>query len=121
MLTPGGVIAIFLGALMLYSDNGPGYRLSLAWIIPGTVVTALFFIFIAGKGLGAQFRPIRAGKETMMGKTVNAQTRIDAQGGKVFVEGEIWNAVSETPVSTGQPVEIVGIEGLTLKVKPKQG
>ncbi len=121
VLTAGGVIAFFLGALMLFSDNGPGYRLSLAWIIPGTVVTALFFIFIAGKGLGAQFRPIRAGKETMMGKTVNAQTRIDAQGGKVFVEGEIWNAVSETPVSTGQPVEIVGIEGLTLKVKPKQG
>jgi membrane-bound ClpP family serine protease len=34
-------------------------------------------------------------------------------------KGEHWNAVSETPVEAGQPVEITGIEGLTLKVKPK--
>jgi membrane-bound ClpP family serine protease len=37
----------------------------------------------------------------------------------VFIEGEHWNAVSETPVEAGQPVEIVGINGLTLKVKTK--
>ena len=40
--------------------------------------------------------------------------------GKVFVEGEYWNAVSDVPIEAGQPVEIVGINGLTLKVKPKQ-
>ena len=43
----------------------------------------------------------------------------DPQGGRVFIEGETWNAVSDTPVEVGQPVEIIGIEGLTLKVKPK--
>jgi len=37
----------------------------------------------------------------------------------VFIEGEYWNAVSETPVELGQTVEVIGIEGLTLKVKPK--
>ena len=60
-------------------------------------MTAAFFIFVVGKGLRAQFMPVRAGKETMLGKTVNALSRIDAQGGKVFIEGENWNAVSETP------------------------
>jgi len=55
----------------------------------------------------------------MLGKTVSAQSRIDSQGGKVFIEGEYWNAVSDTPVEAGQPVEIVSIIGLTLKVKPK--
>jgi len=38
----------------------------------------------------------------------------------VFIDGEYWNAVSDAPVEVGQPVEIVGIDGLTLKVKPKQ-
>ena len=121
VLTAGGVISFFIGALMLFSNPAPGFGLSLAWIIPGTVVTALFFIFVVGKGISAQFKPVRAGTETMFGKIVNAQTRIDAQGGRVFIEGETWNAISDTPVSTGQPVEVVGIEGLTLKVKPKQG
>ena len=73
-----------------------------------------------GAGLRAQFLPVRAGRETMLGKTVPALARIDAAGGKVFVEGEYWNAVSEVPIEPGQPVEIVAVDGLTLKVKPKQ-
>ena len=87
---------------------------------PFIIVTALFFIFVAGKGIRAQFKPVQAGKETMLGRTVNALSRIDSQGGRVFIEGETWNAVSETPVEAGQPVEVTGIEGLTLKVKPKK-
>ena len=86
---------------------------------PATVVTALFFIAIVGAGLRAQFLPVRAGRETMVGKVTPALARIDASGGKVFIEGEYWNAVSETVVEKGQPVEVVGFEGLTLKVKPR--
>jgi len=119
VLTAGGILSFFLGALMLFSNATPGYGLSLRWIIPGTVVTALFFIFVVGKGIGAQFKPVRAGAETMLGRTVTALSRIDPAGGKVFIEGEHWNAVSDTPVEAGQPVEIVSIIGLTLKVKPK--
>jgi membrane-bound serine protease (ClpP class) len=55
----------------------------------------------------------------MIGKTVNVISRIDSQGGKVFIEGEYWNAVSETPVESGGNVEILAVEGLTLKVKPR--
>jgi membrane-bound serine protease (ClpP class) len=119
VLTTGGILSFFLGALMLFSNAGPGFGLPLAWVISGTLITALFFIFVVGKGIGAQFKPIRAGKETMLGKTVNALSRIDSQGGKVFIEGEYWNAVSEVAVKKDEPVEIVAVEGLTLKVKPK--
>ena len=119
ILTAGGILAFFLGALMLFNHGGPGYRLSLAWILPATALTALFFIFIVGKGIGAQFKPAQTGTGTMIGKTVNAQSRIDSAGGKVFIEGEIWNAVSATPVEAGLPVEITGVNGLTLSVKSK--
>ena len=119
ILTGGGIISFFLGALMLFDRNDASFKLSLAYIIPATVLTAAFFIFVAGAGLRAQFRPAQSGMETMLGKTAGAISRIDAGGGKVFIEGEYWNAVSETPVGSGQPVEVIGIEGLTLKVKPK--
>jgi len=119
VLTAGGMVSFFLGAMMLFNGAGPGYNLSLSWIIPATVVTAAFFVFVVGAGLRAQFKPVRAGKETMLGRTVNALSRIDTQGGRVFIEGETWNAVSDIPVEVGQPVEVIGIEGLTLKVKPK--
>src|SRR5208337_4984802 len=105
VLTVGGIVAFFLGALMLFSHAGPGFGLSPSWIVPATLITAGFFVFVVGKGIRAQFTPVQAGKETMLGRTVNALSRIDSQGGRVFVEGENWNAVSETPVEAGQPVE----------------
>src|SRR3989441_3525408 len=72
ILTGGGIISFFLGALMLFDRNDASFRLSLAYIIPATVLTAAFFIFIVGAGLRAQFRPVQSGTETMLGKTVGA-------------------------------------------------
>jgi membrane-bound serine protease (ClpP class) len=119
VLTVGGIMAFLIGSLMLFDRDDPLFRLSLAYIIPATIMTALFFAFVVGKGIRAQYLPIKAGKETMLGKTVAAFTPIDAAGGKVFVEGEYWNAVSDTPVEQGKPVEISAVLGLTLKVRPK--
>lgn len=119
VLTVGGIVSFFLGALMLFDRAEPGFRLSLSLIIPATALTALFFMFIVGAGLKAQSLPVRAGRETMLGRVVPALAPIDAAGGSVFIEGERWRAVSDVPVLEDQPVEVVGIEGLTLKVKPK--
>jgi membrane-bound serine protease (ClpP class) len=119
VLTVGGIIAFFLGLLMLFNRAPTGYHLPMTWIVAATLVTAAFFIFFVTKGIRAQFLPKRVGVQTMIGKTVGAQSRIDAKGGQVFIEGELWNAVSETPVEAGQNVEVTGIDGLTLKVKPK--
>lgn len=120
VLTFGGIIAFFLGALMLFDRSDPAFGLSLAYIIPGTVLTAGFFMFVVAAGVRAQFLPVRSGHETMLGKTAPALARIDSAGGKVFIEGEYWNATSDVPIEAGQMVEIVSMTGLSLKVKPKQ-
>lgn len=117
VLTGGGVVAFFFGLLMLFDSADPVFRLSLSYIIPATVVTAAFFIFVVAAGLRAQTMRVKSGRELMIGKTIPAVTVITPQGGKVFVEGEYWNAVSEVPIQAGQSVEIVEINGLTLKVK----
>ncbi|HEY3932561.1 MAG TPA: nodulation protein NfeD [Verrucomicrobiae bacterium] len=119
VLTGGGIIAFFLGALMLFNQEPRVYRLPMTWIVSTTLVTAAFFVFFVSKGIRAQRLPKSAGAETMIGKIVAAKSKIDSSGGKVFVEGELWNAVSEIAVEENQNVEIIGIEGLTLKVKPK--
>ena len=118
VLTAGGIIAFLLGSLMLFDHAEPYFRLSLGYILPATAVTALFFIFVAGKGLRAQRLPNKVGKEIMIGQTVPALTRIDEGSGKVFIEGEYWNAVSDQPIDAGALVEVAAVEGLTLKVKP---
>jgi membrane-bound serine protease (ClpP class) len=119
VLTVGGIISFLLGALMMFDRSEPFFRLSLAVILPATVLTAAFFIVVVAAGLRAQLLPVQVGKETLVGRVVPALAPIDARCGKVFVEGEYWNAVSDSPVAPGQLVEVVGVEGLLLKVKPK--
>jgi membrane-bound serine protease (ClpP class) len=92
--------------------------LPLSWIITATLVTTAFFVFVLGKGIAAQRHRAVTGREGMIGQVARAQSRIDSAGGKVFIEGELWNAVSETPVDAGQPVAVTALTGLTLKVKP---
>ncbi len=119
VLTFGGIVAFFIGSLMLFNQNEPSFRLSMGYIIPATLVTAAFFVFIVRSGLQAQRLPARVGREIMIGRAVPAVTAIDSQGGKVFLEGEYWRAVSDSPVRKGQIVEITAIHGLTMQVTPK--
>jgi len=49
---------------------------------------------------------------------LQAITEINGNSGKVFVDGEYWNAVSDSPIESGAPVEIIEMQGLILKVKP---
>jgi membrane-bound serine protease (ClpP class) len=118
ILTAGGIVAFFLGSLMLFNRE-PGFSLPLGIILPATVVTAAFFLFVIGAGLRAQFLSVKTGREAMIGRTATALTAIDAQGGRVLLDGENWDALSETPVASGSRAEIVSLEGLTLRVKPK--
>ena len=119
VLTVGGIISFLIGSLMLFNRADPLFRLSLSYIIPAILLTALFFVFLIGKGLRAQLLPIKAGAETLIGKTVTALTAIDSRGGRIFVEGEHWNAVSDTSIEKDEVVKIVAVQGLTLKVKTK--
>jgi membrane-bound serine protease (ClpP class) len=119
VLTGGGIVAFFLGALMLFNRSDPSFRLSLGYILPGVVLTAAFFIFVVGKGLRAQRLPVRVGRETMVGKVVPALAPIGRAAGKVFIEGELWNAVSDEAIEKDAPVEVVAVDGLTLRVKRK--
>src|ERR1043166_540403 len=119
VLTGGGIVAFFLGALMMFDRAGAGFHLSITFILPATLATAAFFILVVAAGLRAQWLPVRVGREAMIGKTAACVAPITQQAGKVFVEGEYWNALSDTPVAQGESVEIVGASGLTLRVKPK--
>jgi membrane-bound serine protease (ClpP class) len=118
VLTAGGIVGFFLGTFMLFDRSEPFLRLSMTWILPATVVTALFFLLVVAAGIRAQRLPAKTGVGTMLGQTVTALGRIDAGGGRVFLEGEYWNAVSLEPVEAGQAAEIIAVDGLTLKVQP---
>lgn len=120
VLTGGAIISFFFGLLLLFDSGDPVFRLSLKFIIPATITTAAFFIFVAAAGLRAQLLKAKMGRESMTGMVAPAFTDITPSGGKIFLDGSYWTATSETAIKAGQSVEVVSLNGLTLKVKPKE-
>ncbi len=58
-----------------------------------------------------------AGMDEMIGLVGRSESPIDRKG-KVFVRGEYWNVVADERIEAGVPVEVLAVEGLTLRVRP---
>jgi len=114
-LTIGGIISMLLGSLLLIDSPFPYMRVSLSLILVIVISTALFFIFAVGMGLKAQRRKPTTGEVGLIGQIAVARSPLDLEG-TVFVEGELWKAISDQPVQTGEKVRILAVEHLTLKV-----
>jgi membrane-bound ClpP family serine protease len=54
----------------------------------------------------------------MIGKVVEIK-RWNKTEGQVLVNGELWRAVCDVPLTQGSKAVILDIEGLTLKLKPR--
>jgi membrane-bound serine protease (ClpP class) len=116
ILAVGGVISFILGSLLLFK-GGPMYRVSIPVILVSTAMTAAFFLWIVTKGVRTFFIKPKTGSEGLVGEKGLAKTNIDAKGGTCLIHGELWNAKSSEPISKGEEIEVVKVEGLTLYVK----
>ncbi len=76
----------------------------------------VFFLIAVPVGLAAQSRRVRTGRAGMIGEKGVAVTDL-RPGGRVYVHGEYWNAVSDEEVASGAAIEVESVAGLTLKVK----
>ena len=55
----------------------------------------------------------------MIGEIGVARTALGPDG-KVFVHGEIWNAVAKRAIDEGARVRVAGVDGLHLLVEPAE-
>jgi membrane-bound serine protease (ClpP class) len=53
----------------------------------------------------------------MVGSIGVATTRLSPDG-KLVIQGELWDAVSDTPAEAGTPAKVLRVEGLKLHVTP---
>ncbi len=119
ILLTGGAVSFFLGALMLFQDLPEEMQLSWYWLVPATILTVLFFGWVATAGLKAQFGHRRStGKESHIGKQALVVDEVSPEGGRVDFAGEYWNAVSEHHIPEGEYCTITGFKGLTCIVEP---
>ncbi|HUN25548.1 MAG TPA: nodulation protein NfeD [Steroidobacteraceae bacterium] len=113
----GGLIAFVVGSIILFDTDAAG--LGIAWPLIAGVATAgglilAGLVYLATRSLR---RPVRTGREAMVGATAEAFEDF-IEHGRVRLGGELWNAHASAPVRSGQPVRIVRVEGLMLWVEP---
>lgn len=117
LLTLAGVTCLVLGGLMLFDTADPALRVSLEVLAAAAISAIVVVLFLMFQVLRAHRSRVRTGAEGMVtehGRTLND---LDPTG-KVFVHGEIWDAVADAPIAKGEPVEVVAVEGMILRVRP---
>ena len=120
LLITGGAVSFFLGALMLFQDLPEEMQLSYYWLVPATIVTALFFAWIVTSGIKAQFTGFRSGIESEVGREAEVTDRITPEiEGRIFHNGEYWRAESDEILNEGDHCIIVRFKGLKVFVKSK--
>jgi len=115
----GGITAFITGSLMLIDGNIPGMEISLTFVLPLAVTSALVLASIGAFALRARQRPAVTGTEAMLGSTAVALEDFEHEGW-VQAFGERWHARSETALTRGVRARIMAVDGLTLVVKPEQ-
>jgi len=115
-LAVGGIIATFLGSMMLIDSPLPFLRISLSVIVPIVLATAGFFVVAVGYGVKAQKRVAVTGAEGLVGASGTALSEINPIG-KALIRGEHWSAHSKEPIESGTSLVVERVEGLTVHVR----
>ncbi len=114
----GGIAAFIFGSVILIDSDVPGFGVSLPLIITIAASGALILLGIVWFAVRSRERPVVSGVEEMVGARAEALHDFDLRG-QVWVHGERWAARTTTPVTAGQSLVVVRVDGLTLYVEPK--
>ena len=114
----GGIAAFIFGSVILIDSDIPGFGVSLPLIITIAASGALVLLGIVWFAVRSRDRPVVSGQEEMVGARAEALHDF-ASRGQIWVHGERWTARTSTPVTAGQSLEVVRVDGLTLHVEPR--
>lgn len=117
ILSIGGVIAMFIGSVMLFQTPDPAMRVSLQVIIPVVLACAAFFIVGVWLSVRALGRKPVTGDKGLVGQEGDARTEITRNGGSAFVAGTHWDAWSDYSIPKGSKVKVVDVKGMKVKVE----
>jgi membrane-bound serine protease (ClpP class) len=114
----GGLVALVFGSIILIDTDAPGFGISPGLIAAVALFSLLLFMAVLGLVMRARRQPVVSGREEMIGAHATVMEAFTGEG-LVRAHGELWQASSDEPLTKGQRVRVVGMDGLCLKVAPE--
>jgi membrane-bound serine protease (ClpP class) len=115
VLAVGGALALAVGGLILFDDQV--VRVAVPLVLAVTAMTTAFILLVVGFALRARRAPRVTGAQAMIGRRATVVDALRPRG-RVRLDGEVWNAEAARQVEVGAEVVVIGVEGLTLRVRP---
>jgi len=118
LLFASGIVCFLVGGTMVFDRPAVSDLTISFWevLVPTAIamaVVGLLIVYTLGKTL---FVHQTMGLDEMVGLVGRATSAIHPRG-TVFVRGEYWTAISEDTIEPDEAVEILSMDGLTLRVR----
>lgn len=112
----GGVVSLGLGSVLLFDVQGSDLTVRPSIIVAAVGTFATFVLIVSYLVVRSQGRRPTLGYQGLVGEVGEVRERLNLRG-KVFVHGEYWAAEGDEEIQPGEKVEVVGAEGMLLKVR----
>lgn len=116
LLSLAGLVSFIFGSLLLFDTDESNLRVGISVIIATSFALGLFLLLIIYSISGTFKLRTMSGSEGLLdqhGEVVDWEGKI----GKVFINGEYWNAHSDDSLNKGDKVKVVESEGnLDIKI-----
>jgi membrane-bound serine protease (ClpP class) len=109
----GGIVALVIGSIILIDSDVPGLLVSRSLIAAIATLSGILFLGLMWMLLRTRHQPPSSGT----GPLIGASGEVIDQLGRIHLRGEDWMTRSDEPLSPGDQVEVLSIDGLTLYVR----
>jgi membrane-bound serine protease (ClpP class) len=117
VLTIGGITLLVIGGLLLVDAPIPEMRVHLVTALAVSIPLGAITAFLMSIAVRARRNKITTGEQGLIGEVGITQTSL-SPAGKVFVHGEIWDAISPVNIAAGERIVVRQVDGLTLQLEP---
>ena len=116
----GGVVAFAVGSVMLIDTDSRDFGVAWQLIAVMALAVASLFLVVLRLALRARERPVVAGRDALIGAFGEVTAASD---GALFalVQGEQWQVRALAPLTPGQRIRVVALNGLVLEVERSDG
>ena len=116
LLGISGVVSLGLGSLLLFDVEGSDLSVDPSIILAAVGTLSACVLVVTILVVKSQRRKATLGFEGLIGEFGEVRERLDLKG-KVFVHGEVWTAEGSERLQPGDRIEVVGHDGMILKVR----